>query len=67
MLLVGTTWLSAIVPLVLNDGDEEKVDAMGHMTANVPYVEIHIPGFPTVNEILTKEKSTTCSQDSPQV
>ena len=48
----GTTWLSGILPFVLNEGDEDKVNAMGHRAFSVPYIELNLPGFPPASEIL---------------
>ena len=53
----GTTWMAGIVPLVLMDGDMDKVNAMGHMEERVPYVDISFPGAPSFLETLDKRTS----------
>ena len=52
----GTTWMSAIVPLIFHDGDQDKVNNMGHIMQIVPFVELNLPGMARATDIL-KERS----------
>ncbi|XP_072273345.1 sulfotransferase 1A1-like isoform X3 [Pyxicephalus adspersus] len=54
--LSGTTWMSEILDLILNDGDLKKA-SRGAIFERVPFLEYAVPDMPTGTEILDTMKT----------
>ncbi|XP_072273344.1 sulfotransferase 1A1-like isoform X2 [Pyxicephalus adspersus] len=52
----GTTWMSEILDLILNDGDLKKA-SRGAIFERVPFLEYAVPDMPTGTEILDTMKT----------
>ena len=50
--VTGNTWLGAILPLILHDGDKEKVNALGHLFLQVPIIDITLPDQPSALKLI---------------
>ena len=46
--------MGGILPLVLMEGDQDKVNAMGNTMVRMPYIEFAIPGIPSALDVMDK-------------
>ena len=44
--------MGGILPLVLQDGDMDKVSAKGPIAKQIPYIEMSVPGIPSALDVM---------------